>query len=194
MDYKLLVIEDEKEIRDILIQYLKKEGYQVAGEGNGIDGLLKFNNFKPHLVILDVMMEGIDGFQVLEQIRLTSEIPVLMLTAKNDEVDRLKGFDFGADDYVTKPFSPREIVKRAISCKAAALIFAHNHPSGETDPSEADKEITKSLITAGTIMEMKVLDHIIIGNNKYFSFADNSLIREYELLARANASRTQNRV
>lgn len=112
MSYKILIIEDDKEIRDILIQYLKREGYEVLGEGNGIDGLVKFNSFKPHLVILDIMMEGIDGFQVLEQIRLTSDIPVLMLTAKNDEVDRLKGFDTGADDYVSKPFSPREIVKR----------------------------------------------------------------------------------
>lgn len=112
MSYKILVIEDDKEIREILIQYLKKEGYEVLGEGNGIDGLVKFNSFKPHLVILDIMMEGIDGYQVLEQIRLTSDIPVLMLTAKNDEVDRLKGFDTGADDFVSKPFSPREIVKR----------------------------------------------------------------------------------
>ena len=116
---------------------------------------------------------------------------VLYLNVKNNLIKAETAFE---GSLTSTSIYPREIVKRAISCKAAALIFAHNHPSGETDPSEADKEITKSLITAGTIMEMKVLDHIIIGNNKYFSFADNSLIREYELLARANASRTQSRV
>jgi len=81
---------------------------------------------------------------------------------------------------------PRQIIIEALKHKAAALIFSHNHPSGETEPSDADREITKSLIIAGSVMEMKVLDHIVVGNNRYFSFADNGLIREYELASRLN--------
>lgn len=79
---------------------------------------------------------------------------------------------------------PREIVKNAIKYNAAGLIFAHNHPSGEIEPSDSDKSITKNLTVAGKIMEIKVLDHIIIGENKYFSFADEGLIKEYEVKAK----------
>lgn len=108
---------------------------------------------------------------------------VLYMDVKNNLIKIETAFE---GSLTSTSIYPREIVKRALSYKAAALIFAHNHPSGETDPSDADREITKSLIIAGTIMEMKVLDHLIIGNNKYFSFADNGLIREYELAARLN--------
>ena len=109
---KILIIEDEKEIRSIVGKYMEQEGYQVELATDGLDGLSKFNEFKPHLVILDVMMPIIDGFQVLSQIRQTSDVPVILLTAKYEEVDRLKGFDEGVDDYVTKPFSPKELVRR----------------------------------------------------------------------------------
>ena len=76
---------------------------------------------------------------------------------------------------------PREIIKSAIKNNAASLIFAHNHPSGESNPSESDKEVTRNMVKAGKIMEIKVLDHIIIGNDRYFSFADNGLIKQYEV-------------
>jgi len=108
---------------------------------------------------------------------------VLYLDVKNSLLKAETAFE---GSLTSTSIYPRQIVKRALELKAAALIFAHNHPSGETDPSEADKDITKSLVLAGTIMEMKVLDHIIIGDNKYFSFADNGLVREYELNARVN--------
>jgi DNA repair protein RadC len=77
---------------------------------------------------------------------------------------------------------PREVIKAAIRYEASSLIFVHNHPSGDPDPSESDREITKELIFAANIMQIKVLDHIIIGNNCFFSFADQGLIDEYELL------------
>jgi DNA repair protein RadC len=76
---------------------------------------------------------------------------------------------------------PREIMKQAIKYNAASLIFVHNHPSGDPDPSPSDKDITKELVFAGNLMQIKVLDHIIIGDNKYFSFADGGLIEEYNL-------------
>ncbi|GAB6108181.1 response regulator transcription factor [Fusibacter bizertensis] len=108
----ILIVEDQIEIRNVVEKYLLKEDYIVHTAENGFVALEKFNQFQFHLVILDVMMPGINGFEVLEQIRNNSDIPVLMLTAKEQEADRIKGFDLGADDYVVKPFSPRELVRR----------------------------------------------------------------------------------
>ena len=112
MEYKILVVEDQKEISDIVTKYLAKEGYGVTVANNGFEALDCFNKQEFHLVLLDIMMPGISGFEVLKEIRKISEIPVIMVTAKQDEIDRLKGFEFGADDYVIKPFSPRELMKR----------------------------------------------------------------------------------
>ncbi len=110
--FKILVVEDQKEIRDLIAKYLEKEGYDVVVASQGFEALEIFENQDIHLILLDVMMPGIDGFEVLTQIRKISEVPVIMLTAKQEEIDRLKGFNLGVDDYVVKPFSPRDIVKR----------------------------------------------------------------------------------
>lgn len=112
MVYRILVVEDQKEISDIVSKYLAKEGYGVYVANNGFEALDCFNKQEFHLVLLDIMMPGISGFEVLKEIRKISEIPVIMLTAKQEEIDRLKGFEIGADDYVIKPFSPRELMKR----------------------------------------------------------------------------------
>lgn len=112
MNYKIMVVEDEKAIREMVCLYLEDTGYIVKGYEEGISALSEFDDFKPHLAILDIMMKGIDGFDVLSEIRTQSDIPILMLTAKIMESDRLKGFELGADDYITKPFSPKEVVSR----------------------------------------------------------------------------------
>lgn len=109
---KILIVEDEKQISDIVIKYLQKEGYECVLASNGFEALKCFSEQAFHLLILDVMMPGIDGYEVLESIRQTSDVPVIMLTAKHQEEDRLQGFEKGADDYVSKPFSPRELVQR----------------------------------------------------------------------------------
>lgn len=114
MPFKILIIEDEKNISEIVAKYLEKEGYTTIIANDGIEGLALFRDSNPDLVISDVMMPTIDGFEVLREIRLISDIPVIMLTAKQEEVDRLKGFENGADDYVTKPFSPKELVRRVM--------------------------------------------------------------------------------
>ena len=110
--FKILVIEDQQEIRELIAKYLRNEGYEVVVAKQGFEALEAFENQNIHLILLDVMMPGIDGFQVLEEIRKISEVPVIMLTARQEEVDRLKGFQLGVDDYVSKPFSPRELIKR----------------------------------------------------------------------------------
>ncbi len=112
MTHKILVVEDNEEISNIVSQYLKKEGHEVQIAPNGFEALEIFSKEVFHLVLLDIMMPGISGYEVLKELRTTSDVPVIMLTAKEQEVDRLKGFDYGADDYVVKPFSPRELVKR----------------------------------------------------------------------------------
>lgn len=114
MPFKILIIEDEKNISEIVAKYLEKEGYTTLIASDGIEGLALFRDSHPDLVISDVMMPTIDGFEVLREIRLISDVPVIMLTAKQEEVDRLKGFENGADDYVTKPFSPKELVRRVM--------------------------------------------------------------------------------
>jgi len=112
MQYNILVVEDQNEISKIVSKYLDQEGYENVIAKNGFEALEYFNNYEYHLVILDIMMPGIDGFEVLKEIRKISDVPVIMLTAKQEEIDRLKGFDIGADDYVVKPFSARELMKR----------------------------------------------------------------------------------
>lgn len=110
--FKILVVEDQEEIRELIAKYLIKEGYDVVLAKQGFEALDLFGNQDIHLILLDIMMPGINGFEVLQEIRKISDIPVIMLTAKQEEIDRLKGFELGVDDYVIKPFSPRELMKR----------------------------------------------------------------------------------
>ena len=110
--FRILVVEDEVEISSIVMKYIEKNGYECQLAENGFEALELFAAKHFHLIILDVMMPGIDGFEVLARIREISDIPVIMLTAKEEEIDRIKGFDGGADDYVVKPFSPRELLSR----------------------------------------------------------------------------------
>ncbi|MGB3368090.1 MAG: response regulator transcription factor [Acidaminobacteraceae bacterium] len=112
MTYKILIVEDESEIRDIVAKYLENSNFNVCKAKDGFEGLSLFEEFSPDLMILDVMMPGITGFDVLKNIRRISNIPIIMLTAKQEEVDRLTGFEMGVDDYVSKPFSVKELVKR----------------------------------------------------------------------------------
>ena len=126
MIYQILVVEDQSDISSIVSKYLENEGYVSFIARDGFEALDIFNTNKIHLVLLDIMMPGIDGFEVLTEIRKISEVPVIMLTAKQEEIDRLKGFDIGADDYVIKPFSLKELMKRV-----KALIKRVYHNSDE---------------------------------------------------------------
>ncbi len=109
---KILVIEDEDSICDLITLYFEKAGYQVVCTGDGARGLEMIKSERPDLVILDLMLPGMDGLDVCKEIRKTSNIPLIMLSARVDEVDRVLGLEIGADDYVTKPFSPRELLAR----------------------------------------------------------------------------------
>lgn len=109
---KILVVDDEPSITNLVSAYLKPEGYEVFIASDGNSGLKAARAFKPDLVILDVMLPGMDGIELLSRLRRESEVYVIMLTAKTEETDKIVGLSVGADDYVTKPFSPRELVAR----------------------------------------------------------------------------------
>ena len=120
MGYKILIVDDEPEIRDLLHLYLEKDGYDVVEAADGAQALsaLQEESLRSEgidLVILDIMMPGIDGYRVLQNIRENSNIPVIMLSAKGADADKILGLDLGADDYITKPFQPLEAVARVNS-------------------------------------------------------------------------------
>ena len=115
MEYKILIADDEAEIRDVLRLYLEKDGYEVVEAADGVEAMEKIQNENPDLVILDIMMPGLDGYRVLRNIRENNNIPVIMLSAKDTDADKILGLDLGADDYITKPFGPLEAVARVNS-------------------------------------------------------------------------------
>lgn len=112
MAYKILVVDDELTLLNTVRAYLEQEGFSVQIASDGRSALQLFRNFQPDLVVLDIMLPEIDGLEVLRQLRRSSNVYVVMLTAKADEADKIIGLGIGADDYVTKPFSPRELVAR----------------------------------------------------------------------------------
>ncbi|OGN91276.1 MAG: DNA-binding response regulator [Chloroflexi bacterium RBG_13_48_17] len=124
----ILVVDDEPNISELAKLYLEQEGYRVEGVNTGNDALLKVSSVKPSLVILDLMLPDIDGFEVCRQIRKKSDIPILMLTARKEDVDKIVGLELGADDYLTKPFNPRELVARV---KAILRRYKSGFKSGE---------------------------------------------------------------
>lgn len=109
---KVLIVDDEKPISDIIKFNLAKEGYQIFTAFDGDDALFQIRALQPDLVLLDVMLPRQDGFQVLRKLREFSQVPVIMLTAKEEEVDKVLGLELGADDYITKPFGMRELIAR----------------------------------------------------------------------------------
>ncbi|MBE9524301.1 MAG: response regulator transcription factor [Chloroflexi bacterium] len=109
---KILVIDDEQSILDLITAYLRQEGYEYYTAVDGPSGLKAARVFKPDLIVLDIMLPGMDGIELLAQLRRESEVYVILLTAKTEETDKIIGLSVGADDYVTKPFSPRELIAR----------------------------------------------------------------------------------
>jgi len=112
MAKKILVIDDEPQIVEICRDYIKAAGYDVVSASNGSEGLFKSRLEKPDLIVLDLMMPEMDGFEFCRTIRRENDVPIIMLTARVEETDKLIGLELGADDYITKPFSPRELVAR----------------------------------------------------------------------------------
>jgi len=113
MSSKILVVDDEDHIVELARLYLTREGYEVEGVGDGAQAVARFGQLKPDLVILDIMLPGTDGLTICKEIRKQSQVPIIMLTARDDVTDKVVGLEVGADDYLTKPFHPQELVARA---------------------------------------------------------------------------------
>lgn len=133
---KILVVDDEPSISNLVASYLRKEGYEVQISASGPDGWQAARSFRPDLVVLDVMLPGMDGLELLTRLRRESDVYVILLTAKTEETDRVVGLSVGADDYVTKPFSPRELTARV---KAALRRLQGD--AGQTGPMLAFRRV-----------------------------------------------------
>ncbi len=122
----VLVVDDEPIVRDVVVRYLRREGYETLEAADGLRAQELLREHSPSLVVLDLMLPGIDGVQLCRWIRSHSDLPVIMLTARAEEADRIVGLEIGADDYVTKPFSPRELAARV------RTVLRRSHPTAAT--------------------------------------------------------------
>lgn len=122
MTSKVLVVDDEDHIVELARIYLTREGYEVEGVGDGSQALARFGQVKPDLVVLDIMLPGADGLAICKEIRKQSQVPIIMLTARDEVTDKVVGLEVGADDYLTKPFHPQELVARAKALLRRARI------------------------------------------------------------------------
>lgn len=109
---KVLIVDDDKNICDLLRVYLEKEGYSTIISNEGNEAMVKFNSLNPDIVLLDIMLPGMDGWQICKEIRKASDTPIIMLTAKSEIFDKVLGFELGADDYIVKPFDTKEVLAR----------------------------------------------------------------------------------
>mgnify|MGYP002593388104 CR=1 FL=1 len=109
---KILIVDDEKHISELISLYLTKEGYETRQVDDGRKALDEFYSFAPALILLDIMLPGMDGYQICTEIRKKSNVPIIMLTARSDTFDKVLGLEMGADDYIVKPFDPKEMVAR----------------------------------------------------------------------------------
>lgn len=148
----ILIVEDEKRIQNIVSDYLKKEGYNIILADDGIEALIVLNNNHVDLMILDIMMPNMDGYSVCKQAREIGNLPIIMLTAKQQEVDKLRGYELGADDYVTKPFSPNVLM-----AKVRVLLKRTGHPESIVSTLQAGK-ITLNPMSREVFVEENPVD------------------------------------
>jgi DNA-binding response OmpR family regulator len=142
----VLVVDDEPIVRDVVVRYLRREGYQTLEAADGVRARELLETDPPSLVVLDLMLPGLDGLQLCRWIRERSDVPVIMLTARGEEADRIVGLELGADDYVTKPFSPRELATRvrAVLRRAAPTGTRKERLSFDRlDIDPATRDVTK---------------------------------------------------
>ncbi len=137
---QVLVVDDEPMVREVVVAYLEREGFLVAEASTGSEALKQIEEVSPDLVILDVMLPEIDGFSILTELRKTGDIPVILLTARTEEPDRVLGLELGADDYVVKPFSPRELVARVRSVLRRSAPAARSAELLEFDGLTIDEQ------------------------------------------------------
>ncbi len=174
---KILVVDDNVNICDLLRMYLEKEDFEAVIANNGNDAIKAFEENCPDLILLDIMLPGLDGWQVCREIRKTSDVPIIMVTAKDETFDKVLGLELGADDYVTKPFGTRELMAR---------VKANLRRRAVNDEEGADKAKSKDDISFGGLtINMKLFE--VKKNGKTIDLT----LREYELLKFLASQKTQ---
>ena len=179
MEKTILIIEDEQNINDILTFTFNKEGYKTLSALDGITGLEMALNQNPDLILLDVMLPGIDGWEVCKKVRAHSNVPIIMLTAREDEVDKILGLELGADDYITKPYSVRELTARVkANIRRSAIDNLPPVPaedvntitSGDLSINIERYEVSKSgTVIDITLREFELLKFLAMQPEKIFS-------------------------
>ena len=163
---KLLIVDDEMHIRDLVQKYATFENYESETAENGLEAIGKVKHNEYDLVIMDIMMPELDGFSAVKEIRKISQVPVIMLSARSEEYDKLYGFDLGIDDYVTKPFSPKELMRR-VNAVLARATHKNNQESATTNEVWQYKNL-----------KIDYSAHIVTINNEKIDLTP----KEYELL------------
>jgi len=152
----VLVVDDEPSVRDVVVRYLRQAGYRTLEAGDGDDARALLEQEMPSLIILDLMLPGMDGLSLCRWVRERSELPVIMITALGEETDRLAGLELGADDYLTKPFSPRELVARV------KAVLRRSSPPASAQPIEFGKLVIdparREVRRAGTPLRLTTLE------------------------------------
>lgn len=184
MSQKILIIEDEDGIIHVINLYLKDAGYTVVVAKDGADGLALHAREHPDLVILDIMLPAIDGFEVCRRIRTWSKTPILILTARGDEEDRINGLELGADDYLVKPFSPRELVSRVRAIlRRVGDVAGSNASAGESQAQNTSANPTRSGVNATVLrfpgLSIDLLARRVEVNNREVALTPT----EFDLLA-----------
>lgn len=152
---KILVCDDDKNICELLRLYLEKDGYTVIIANDGEQALDKFRIEQPELILLDIMMPKLDGWQVCREIRKKSDCPIIMITAKGETFDKVLGLELGADDYVTKPFDPKEIIARI------KAVLRRVHPASQESAETAKEVKYDNLVVNMTKYELKVSGKVV---------------------------------
>lgn len=158
---RILVVDDEPNIIELAKLYLEREGYQVEGVSTGQDALTRHSAGQPDLVVLDLMLPDIDGFEVCRQLRARGDVPILMLTARKEDVDKIVGLELGADDYFTKPFNPRELVARV---KAILRRYqAGQKPTETIDIGDVHIDLSRhEVVVAGQPVKLRTKEFALL--------------------------------
>lgn len=172
---KILVADDDRNICELLRIYLEKEGYTVTLASDGEEAILKFESEEPDILLLDVMMPRLDGWQVCREIRKKSECPIIMITAKGETFDKVLGLELGADDYVVKPFEPKEIVARVKAVLRRTGKFSSDNDKKEVNFDKLTVNMTKyELKVDGKVIdtppkELELLFHLASNPNRVYT-------------------------
>ncbi len=188
--YKILIIEDEKPIADLLKYGLEKEGFKAQTALSGAEGLLAVEKFEPHVILLDIMLGDMDGLSVCKAVTIKYNIPIIMVTAKSDQLDKLVGLEYGADDYITKPFDLREVVLRIKSIlRRITKAKMPAEDTGEIRASDVVLDLDKhTVLKAGVAVELtpkefSLLETLMKNKGKVLTRSDLlELVWEFEYI------------